>query len=554
MTGPDCKCKYRCFSKINDVQMQSVLKQFCNIGDKHKQDIYLAGLISAETIKRRRVKTGGGSARSIAFHYKIRLGTETHVVCKKAFCSVHGVSKHRVNGVATKLKDGDLTAKQDGRGRHGNRANKISDEIVAQIDEHIRSFPRRRSHYSRSDNEKRYYLSSELNIKNYIDGKNIDPKVSYDFYYRHFNYNYNISFGNPRSDTCQKCDKLENSIVAEEDLEAKSKLQQEKTLHLAKAEAFYTSLKEKSARAKNEKAVEVLCFDYQQNMPLPHTPSGDVFYKRQLWVYNFCVHSAKTSESKFYMYDEITAKKGSNEVISFLLHYMDTFLPPTVSELHLFYDNCFAQNKNSVLVHFLHTYINTTGRNIRAIAHQFPEPGHSFLPCDRSFGLIEKEKRRKEVVYTPKGWIDLVRMTSKTFTVIEVSQDMILNFREHFKGFMKKSVTNKEKEKFSISKYRVFKYEKTSVVKCSVSTGLTLFSDFAFKKSSAPYSLPSEKLYHSYPLPIKQKKLQNVRSLAEAYVPKNDQWYYDIVFNAVGPEISQENMDSDDEDVEIEMF
>lgn len=468
------------------------------------------------------------------------------------------------------MKTGSLTPKPDGRGRHTTRANRIPAEIVAQIDEHIKSFPRRRSHYSRSDNEKRYYLSSELNITKlyrlylakyepdqyilYEDGKDLNPKVSHNFYYRHFNSNYNISFGQPRSDTCQKCDKLENSIVAEENLETKAKLQQEKSLHLSKSESFYAALKEKSALAKDEESVEVLCFDYQQNMPLPHIPSGDVFYKRQLWVYNFCVHSAKTGESKFYMYDEITAKKGCNEVVSFLLHYLENFLPPTVRDLYLFSDNCFSQNKNSVLVHFLHTFINITASNIRLIVHQFPEPGHSFLPCDRSFGLIEKEKRKKEVVYIPKGWRDLVKNTSRKFTVIEVTQDIFLNFSEHFKSFLKKSTTNSKKEKFTISKYRVFKYEKSNVVKCSITTGITLFSDFVFKKSSAPYSLPSEKLYNSYPLPINQKKLENVRSLAEKYVPKNDQWYYDIVFNAVGQEIPQEDPESDDEDVEVEMY
>lgn len=169
-------------------------------------------------------------------------------------------------------------------------------------------------------------------------------------------------------------------------------------------------------------------------------------------------------------------------------------------------------------------------------------------------GLIEKEKRKKEVVYIPKGWIDLVKNTSRKFTVVEVTQDIIFNFSEHFKTFLKKLVTNSRKEKFTISKYRVFKYEKTNVVKCSVTAGITLFSEFVFKKSSASYSLTLEKLYKSYPLPINEKKLENVRSLAENYVPKNDQGYYDIVFNATGPQIPQEERESDDEDVEVEMF
>ncbi|CAH1102846.1 unnamed protein product [Psylliodes chrysocephalus] len=72
--------------------------------------------------------------------------------------------------------------------------------------------------------------------------------------------------------------------------------------------------------------------------------------------------------------------------------------------------------------------MNISGSRIRQIIHQFSEPGHSFLPCDRCFGLIEKEKRKKEIVYLPYDWINLVKKTSKKFRVIEVKQDMILNF------------------------------------------------------------------------------------------------------------------------------
>lgn len=67
------------------------------------------------------------------------------------------MSKHRANGVASNLKTGDnISPKPDRRGRYTTRANKIPAEILAQIDEHIKSFPRRRLHYSKSDNQKRY--------------------------------------------------------------------------------------------------------------------------------------------------------------------------------------------------------------------------------------------------------------------------------------------------------------------------------------------------------------------------------------------------------------
>lgn len=49
-------------------------------------------------------------------------------------------------------------------------------------------------------------------------------------------------------------------------------------------------------------------------MPLPVTPSSDVFYKVQLWVYNFCIHIGSSGKSYFYVYYETVAGKGQNEV------------------------------------------------------------------------------------------------------------------------------------------------------------------------------------------------------------------------------------------------
>lgn len=110
---------------------------------------------------------------------------------------------------------------------------------------------------------------------------------------------------------------LQNLMLAELDPENKKALRQ--------SEMFYKKLKEVTTLSKEDEATEVLCFDFQQNLQL--LPAGEVFYKRQLWEYNFCIDSGKMGASTFYMYDEHTAKKGSNEVISFLHHYIHTYLP-----------------------------------------------------------------------------------------------------------------------------------------------------------------------------------------------------------------------------------
>lgn len=238
-------------------------------------------------------------------------------------------------------------------------------------------------------------------------------------------------------------------------------------------------MKEKTQLAKTDETVDVLCFDYQQNLPLPHIPAGDVFYKRQLWQYNFCVYSGKTGLSTFYMYDEATSKKGSNEVISFIHHYISTFLPDSVTTLYLFSDNSFAQNKNHTICKYLFTMVNQTTKNITRVIHQYPEPGHNFFPCDRSFGLIEKEKRKRERVYVPEEWKQIVKTTSKKFRVIDVTQDIVMDFTEHFKPILK-TFTAKNKSKFSISTFRLFQYERGSnFIECSTSVSLPCFIKFS---------------------------------------------------------------------------
>lgn len=540
-TGKDCNCKFKCFKKINDTTKQDILTIFNNIANKEKQDIFLGGQIVIKKVARSRPKSGEGLKRSCSCEYTIKIGTTVSRVCRNAFCSLYGVSKKRVELIIKHLKD-NIPAPNDMRGKHTNRPNMIPDDVIHQIDSHIQSFPKRSSHYSRTKNENKFYLSPELNMQKmhrlylqkyepdiYLaieDDKKVKPQVTYDYFCRHFVSNYNYSFGKPRSDTCQTCDRLDNLISAEKDEEVKKNLITEKQVHEKKANYFYTKMKEDTAEiSENKDEMELIAFDYQQNMPLPHVPSGDVFFKRQLWEYNFCVFAASSGKSYFFMYDETVAKKGANDVVSFLHYFLENFVASTVTKLYLYSDNCSSQNKNQVLAQYLYVLANTN--RFAKIIHRYPEPGHSFLPCDRSFGLIEKEKRKRERIVLPEEWVALVKNTCRKFIVVPVSQKMILNFSAHFNGTFKKCVSNQRKQKFGISSYRVMEYT-TKGVECSSLASALLKDFFSLQKPGVTLTLPSSTLLlYPGPLPLKRPKYLHVKELATKYVPSDCMWFYD---------------------------
>jgi hypothetical protein len=574
VTGKNCNCKYRCFHYITQDIRKTILKKFNAIADKHKQDIYLAGQITSKEVARQRPKTGTGPVRKCSNVYNIKLGSFDRKVCKLAFGSIHGVSQKRVENVAAQLNKNDvITVGNDRRGKHNNRPNRVSDSVVELVDSHIRSFPRRVSHYSRRDS-KRYYLSPDLNIqlmhRLYLQQHEPDmysklmsgdmdgykPKVSRDFYFRYLKANFNFTFGSPRSDTCVTCDTLENKIknknLSPEEVE---NLKIQKQLHLLKADVFYKTLREKSVEATENPHVEVLSFDYQQNFPLPKVPSGDAFYCRQLWLYNFCIHSAKNKEARCYLLDETTGCKKPNETVSFLDHYINNVLDKGVKELIIFSDNCCAQNKNYTLVQYLFLLVKS-GR-LQNVTHYFPVPGHSFLPCDRCFGVIEKKLKLIERVFVPNEYHTHIRNASKKFHTVNVTQDMIFDFASSFSMLFKKKVLDEKKEKFLVTKYKVFEYDINHSDEVWVSKTMSLRDSpvTKFKISNFSGYIPlycPVNIKYEGSLPLKQAKYNDVKSLVEKYVPNSDMWFYNKIFNkpATVSEDVDEMTDDQEEDID----
>ena len=179
------------------------------------------------------------------------------VVCLAAFAGLHGITQARVRRLAVSSLE-SVCPPLDRRGKHPKHP-KIPDSIRKQIDEHIRSFPVMKSHYSRSHhNKRRKYLSPLLSVaemhnlylQKYEAGIE-KPIVSYGYYLKYFNENFNMSFGYPKVDTCGTCDALKVQIESATDTQ-KMTLHAQKEDHLRRAENFYASLRTNTNLAKNE--------------------------------------------------------------------------------------------------------------------------------------------------------------------------------------------------------------------------------------------------------------------------------------------------------------
>ena len=479
--------------------------------------------------------------------FQIRLPSKTHTVCLKTFAGVHGITQARVRRLA-EARLTSICSPVDMRGKQPN-PHKISDAVKKQIDDHIRTFPVMRSHYSRSHHGKRRkYLSPLLSVATmhelYKENHESGDDVSYEFYLNYFNSNFNLSFGHTKSDTCGTCDQFKVQIEAANDTDKPRLLSQQEDHH-REAENFYSSLRTDTKLAKQNNHIATITVDFQQNLPLPHIAVGEVFYMHQLWLYVFGVHSCGNNHAEMFCWPEFVARKGSDKVISCLDSFLST-LPSQVTTVYLYSDGCPGQNKNVNVIHYLFSLIRL-GR-FRHIQHHFPVRGHSFLPNDRDFGRTEARKKKVQQVFTPEQWYEVITKARKTnpFVATPVSQDKFKSFSQHLSPLFKKSVTVNRKP-LGIQRTRIFDYssEHPDELWVKYSTEEDTWTKYKIeKKKNTPFTHPTEPKYVS-PIPLKSTKVADIRKLVDKYVPAEYKEVYSSIVaeNDVSSETDESETD-----------
>lgn len=158
---------------------------------------------------------------------------------------------------------------------------------------------------------------------------------------------------------------------------------------------------------------------------------------------------------------------------------------------------------------------------VNQIDQKFLIPGHTYLPCDQDFGLIEKEKKFYKMIYVPADWAKVVQQAckKKPFIVHEMTSDQFLQTKS-----LLSQITNRKK---SVLGGKV-SWRKMVHIQAKESRYLTMlykttfdekeeFSSIDLKKRKPPPMAPLSLLY-PHGREVNSFKIKDIRELM-AFIP-----------------------------------
>lgn len=139
--GPACDCRLGCFEKVTKQARTQILQNFNLLSSHDAQNSYLSGLISVLPIKRPS-KNESALHYDAVYKYRVLAMINSEIkeitICKKAFMSIHGITRKKIEYLVASLKKYGC-APIDKRGKH-NSHKQLNDEVKSLIRRHINSF------------------------------------------------------------------------------------------------------------------------------------------------------------------------------------------------------------------------------------------------------------------------------------------------------------------------------------------------------------------------------------------------------------------------------
>lgn len=218
-------------------------------------------------------------------------------MCKKFFLNTLAIGEKIISVVAQKtMRSVTGALSPDRRGRHVP-ANKLSDEIMQNIKNHIATLPIVEAHYCRRDSTKRYVEGTLTKVKTYrlyqlwCNDQNITV-ASQPVYERVFE-DLNLAFHQQKKDECWHVafERLPPEERTDED-------QQKYDLHMRRKKAAEDEKASDKQLAAYDPTVMTIGMDMEALLYSPLLLATPVFYTRKLATSNFSIYDTKTKNGK----------------------------------------------------------------------------------------------------------------------------------------------------------------------------------------------------------------------------------------------------------------
>ena len=147
---------------------------------------------------------------------------------------------------------------------------------------------------------------------------------------------------------------------------------------------------------------------------------------------SFNTHVLSIKDSFLYYYDETIAKKGADEVTSILYKFCMNHLCLDVISLEGFYNVCAGWNKKFTVLRFMCWIVHIV-RHFDSLRMVFPVCGHSYIECDKNFGLLNQ---RTDVGAPADWWKELcaAREKPRPFGAIKCEQNLLKRVNRVWSG------------------------------------------------------------------------------------------------------------------------
>lgn len=316
--------------------------------------------------------------------------------------------------------------------------------------------------------------------------------------------------------------------------ERKEMLSQKKDSHLDTARKFKMALQSTIEKSLGiDKHVEVLTFALQRSFETPSLKNAnDVYFKRPLWTFSFCIYDEIRNKAHFYVWNETVAANGTQEIASCIYRYIDEVVPKETREIILISESQFGLNRNAKMALMLKWMVYRLNLNdLESIEQRFFSPGHTKNKCDRSFIRIEDERRKLEDLYVPGDWMDLIKKSKTSHPEFKVTE---MNHNHFFSSEILEKLIDSKKlmadgKKIKWHEFRTIKYNKSDHNPFKFMATGDSSSEFELKRT-APINFNlfrSIKLDLLYPdgRAISKQKYDDLLSLLN-YIPSDHHNFY----------------------------